>query len=131
MTLPEETTIAVPVTLTKPAADAVREIITHKNLKGYALRLYITGGGCSGYQYNLALDNRHRAEDTVIETDGIRLVVDEVTIKYVQGATVDYVEEPDASGFKIINPHPISSCSCGENCASSEDESSEACAGCG
>jgi iron-sulfur cluster assembly accessory protein len=130
MTLLEETAITVPVTLTKPAANAVREIITHKNLPGYALRLYITGGGCSGYQYNLALDNRHRDEDTVIETDGIKLVVDEVTIKYVQGATVDYMEEPDASGFKIINPNPVSACSCGQNRVSSEDESSEACTGC-
>jgi iron-sulfur cluster assembly protein len=119
------------VTLTKPAANAVREIITSKNLPGYALRLFITGGGCSGYQYNLALDNRNRPEDIVIETDGIKLVIDEVTIRYVQGAIVDYVQEPDASGFKIMNLNPISSCSCENGRDQSEDSNSNPCAGCG
>jgi iron-sulfur cluster assembly protein len=130
MSLPVENQVTA-VTLTSPAADAVRDIITSKNLPDYSLRLYITGGGCSGYQYNLALDNRHRAEDTVIETDGIKLVIDEVTIRYVQGAVIDYIQEPDASGFKITNLNPISSCSCGEGCSDPEDATSNSCAGCG
>ncbi len=130
MGLPEES-VSVPVTLTQPAAQAVRDIITNKNLQGYALRLYLTGGGCSGYQYNLALDNRNRAEDSVFETDGIRLVVDEVSIKYLQGALVDYVESADASGFTVHNPNPIASCSCGQSSEAVGDESSGACSGCG
>ncbi len=130
MTLPEEIVVAA-VTLTQPAANAVREILNSKNLQGYALRLYLTGGGCSGYQYNLALDNRNRAEDSVFETDGIRLVVDEVSIKYLQGATVDYIEGTDASGFTVDNPNPLSSCSCGQNTDSSSEESANACSGCG
>jgi iron-sulfur cluster assembly protein len=130
MTLPEQT-LTQPVTLTKPAADAVREVMNQKNLPGYALRLFISGGGCSGYQYGLALDSNIRSEDVVIEVDGVKLIVDEVSIKYLQGATVDYVEGMTSSGFKIINPNAVSSCSCGQSFDSSEGETSAGCSGCG
>jgi iron-sulfur cluster assembly protein len=130
MTIPEET-LTQSVTLTKPAADAVREVIASKNLQGYALRLFISGGGCSGYQYGLALDNNTRAEDQVIETDGIKLIIDEVSIKYLQGATVDYVENLTASGFKIINPNAVSTCGCGQSFNSTDPDSGNSCAGCG
>jgi iron-sulfur cluster assembly protein len=130
MTLPEQV-ITVPITLTQPAADAVRDIITQKNLQGYALRLFISGGGCSGYQYGLALDNRNRPEDTVIETEGVKLVIDEVSIKYLQGATVDYVNEAPESGFKIINPNMMPSCSCGQSDSATGDETGDSCSGCG
>jgi iron-sulfur cluster assembly protein len=126
MAFPEEITTNS-ISLTQSAAEAVRDVITKKNLQGYALRLYISGGGCSGYQYGLALDNNIRAEDSVIETDGIKLIVDEVSIKYLQGATVDYVEGLTNSGFKINNPNAVSSCSCGQ---SFNSESSEGCSGC-
>ncbi len=127
MTLPDTVTQAV--TFTQPAAEAVREIMTQKNLDGYGLRLYISGGGCSGYQYGLALDNRIRPEDTAVETSGIKLLIDEVSIKYLQGATVDYVEGTTESGFRIINPNKISSCSCGQG--DSSEENSSGCSGCG
>ena len=130
MTLTDET-ITLPITLTQPAANAVREIMSQKDLKGYGLRLYISGGGCSGYQYGLALDSNTREEDTVFETDGIKLIVDEVSIKYLGGATVDYVEGQTSSGFKIDNPNAIPSCSCGQSSNSAEGESDSTCAGCG
>jgi iron-sulfur cluster assembly accessory protein len=119
------------VTLTTLAAEAVREIIAKKNLPGYALRLYISGGGCSGYQYGLALDSNIRTEDTVIETGGIKLLVDEVSIKYLQGATVDYIDGMTSSGFKIINPNAIATCNCGQSFTSTGGESSNNCSGCG
>jgi len=130
MTFPEQTT-TTQVTFTQPAADAVRDVIAKKNLQGYALRLFVSGGGCSGFQYGLALDNNFRSEDLVIETNGIRLVIDEVSIKYLQGVTVDYVEGMTTSGFKIINPNAASSCGCGQSFGSSEDCSSDGCSGCG
>jgi iron-sulfur cluster assembly protein len=130
MTLPDET-ITQSVTLTQPAADAVREVITSKNLQGYGLRLFISGGGCSGYQYGLALESNIRAEDLVTETDGIKLIVDEVSIKYLQGATVDYVEGLTANGFKIINPNAESTCGCGQSFNSTDGDSANSCAGCG
>jgi iron-sulfur cluster assembly protein len=130
MTLPEQT-LTQPVTLTKPAADAVREVMNQKSLPGYALRLFISGGGCSGYQYGLAMDSNIRSEDVVTEVDGVKLIVDEVSIKYLQGATVDYVEGMTSSGFKIINPNAVSSCSCGQSFDSSEGETLAGCSGCG
>ena len=132
MTFPE-VTITQSIKLTQPAANAVREVMTQKNLQGYALRLFISGGGCSGYQYGLALDNNIRPEDSVTELDGIKLIVDEVSIKYLQGATVDYIEGMTSSGFKIINPNAISSCSCGQSFNSQEEGegTSSSCSGCG
>lgn len=129
MTQPIETTTQV--TLSTTAAEAVREILTKKNLPGYALRLYISGGGCSGYQYGLALDSNIRAEDRVIESGGIKLIVDEVSINYLQGATVDYVEDMTGSGFKINNPNAITTCNCGQSFNSTDGESSNSCSGCG
>jgi iron-sulfur cluster assembly protein len=129
MALPEETTLK-PVTLTQPAADAARGVMTQKNLQGFALRLYISGGGCSGFQYGLALDSNISAEDVVTETDGIKLIIDEVSIKYLQGATVDYVEGITSSGFKIINPNAITACNCGQSFNSAEGEYSSGCADC-
>ncbi len=129
MTLPEQT-LTQPVTLTQPAVDALREVMNQKNLTGYALRLFISGGGCSGYQYGLALDSNIRSEDVVTEVDGIKLIVDEVSIKYLQGATVDYVEGMTNSGFKISNPNAVSSCNCEQSFNSSDDETSGGCSGC-
>jgi iron-sulfur cluster assembly accessory protein len=122
MTFPEQT-ITSQVTFTQPAADAVRDVIAKKNLQDYALRLFISGGGCSGFQYGLALDNNIRAEDLIIETNGIRLVIDEVSIKYLQGVTVDYGRHDDQR-IQIINPNAVSSCGCGQSFSSSEDCSS-------
>jgi iron-sulfur cluster assembly protein len=129
MTLPDQT-IAETITLTPAAADAVRQIMARKNLNGYALRLFLSGGGCSGNQYGLALDNRNRPEDYVTETNGIKLVIDEVSIKYLQGATVDYTPGEAENGFRIINPNPISACNCGQDSNGCEDEVPGGCSGC-
>jgi iron-sulfur cluster assembly protein len=129
MTLPEQTNIGI-ITLTPLAADAIREIMSKRNLSGYALRLFVSGGGCSGYQYGLALDNRNRSEDFVTETDGIKLVVDEVSIKYLQGAIIDYVPGEAENGFRITNPNPISGCHCNQGSNACEGETSGDCAGC-
>jgi iron-sulfur cluster assembly accessory protein len=129
MTLPVETETKT-LELTQSAADAVREVMSQKNLQGYALRLFVSGGGCSGYQYGLALDNRFRPEDLVVETDGIKLIIDEVSIQYLHGSTVDYVNDGEENGFKIINPNPISACSCGQD-TSAQGDSEGGCAGCG
>jgi iron-sulfur cluster assembly protein len=130
MTFPEVIVIN-PLTLTPSAALAVQEVITQKNLQGYALRLFVSGGGCSGYQYGLAMDSNIRPEDVVTEVDGIKLVVDEVSIKYLQGATVDYVEGVNSTGFKILNPNAVSTCNCGQGSETAEGEASGSCSGCG
>ena len=71
-----------------------------RNLPGYCLRVYVSGGGCSGIQYGMAFDNNIRTEDTVTESNGIKILVDEVSIQYLQGATVDYIDARRVPGLK-------------------------------
>ncbi len=130
MTLPDETT-TLPITLTQAAASAVRQIMAQKNLLESSLRLYISGGGCAGYQYGLALVNKINQGDSIFETDGVKLIVDDVSIRFLQGATVDFVEGVTSNCFKITNPNAISSCSCGQSFTSSEEGSNNSCSGCG
>ncbi len=130
MTLPDETT-TLPITLTQAAASAVRQIMAQKNLFESSLRLYISGGGCAGYQYGLALVNKINQEDSIFETDGVKLIVDDVSIRFLQGATVDFVEGVTSNSFKITNPNAISSCSCGQSFTSSAEGSNNSCSGCG
>jgi iron-sulfur cluster assembly accessory protein len=103
------------ITLTTPAAEAVRELLEQRSLPGYALRVFVSGSGCSGYQYGMGLDNNIRDEDTVYEQNGIKVVVDDVSINYLRGATIDYVNEDTGSGFRIDNPNAMSGCNCGDS----------------
>jgi iron-sulfur cluster assembly protein len=105
------------ITLTTPAAEAVRELLDQRNLPGYALRVFISGSGCSGYQYGMGLENNIRDEDAVFEQNGIKVVVDNVSINYLRGATIDYVNEATDSGFTIDNPNAMSACNCDDNSA--------------
>lgn len=118
------------ITLTPAAAQAVTDLLTKKNLTDYSLRVFIQGGGCSGFQYGMALDNRQRETDLVLEQHGVKVVIDEVSIQYLNGATIDYVDELMGSGFKITNPNAVSTCGCGQSFKTSESEgASGGCAG--
>lgn len=130
MTLPEPTQTAETILLTPAAADAVRELLIQRNLEGYALRVYVSGGGCSGLQYGLALENNIRPNDLAVDQHGVKVVVDEVSIVYLHGATIDYIDGAMGSGFKIENPNPISTCGCGSSRTEGESEQASTC-GCG
>lgn len=121
------------ITLTPAAAQAVNELLTKRNLQGYALRIFISGGGCSGYQYGMALENNIREQDLKFPQHGLQVVVDEVSIDYLRGATVDYEENLMGGGFKIENPNALSSCGCGSSFKTKEGSSagSQAASGCG
>ena len=114
MVLAEQTQIET-IELTPSAANAVRELMSKRELEGYALRVFIKGGGCSGYQYGMALDNNFREQDLVVETNDVKVLIDEVSIDYLRGATIDYVEDIMGSGFKVENPNAVSSCGCGSS----------------
>jgi len=113
------------VTLSTAAVDAVRTILTERNLEGYALRVYVAGGGCCGVSFGMALDNNFRDVDTTFETNGVKVVVDEVSIDYLRGATIDYVNDPvRGAGFAVDSPnaksghdHGEGSCGCGGSCS--------------
>jgi iron-sulfur cluster assembly protein len=117
------------VSLTPAAADAVRDLLAKRNLENFGLRIFISGGGCSGFQYGLALEDNIRDNDLTYEMNGVRMVVDEVSIDYLRGASIDYVDELMGSGFKITNPNAVSTCGCGNSFRTS-DEDANAGGGC-
>jgi iron-sulfur cluster assembly accessory protein len=112
------------VLLTPAAADAVRDLFVKRNLENYGLRIFISGGGCSGFQYGLALEDNIHENDLTYEMNGVRMVVDEVSIDYLRGASIDYVDELMGSGFKITNPNAVSTCGCGNSFRTSNEDSS-------
>lgn len=95
------------VTLTPAASKAVQDILTERKLEGYALRVYVAGGGCgcSGVNFGMALDNNIQEVDTTFETNGVKLVVDQTSIDYLRGATIDFVNDPQhGAGFAVNSP---------------------------
>lgn len=102
------------VELTESAAARVAAIAT-KQAKPAILRLSVEGGGCSGFQYKFGLADTVEDDDSVAETDGVRLVVDSVSLDLVSGAAVDYVESLGGSAFKVTNPNAASGCGCGSS----------------
>ncbi len=125
-----EHTQTAQISLTEAAAAAVQDLLEKRELSDLALRVFISGGGCSGFQYGMALEDNIRDTDIVTEQHGVRLVVDEVSINYLDGATVDYVDEIMGSGFKIENPNAVSTCGCGSSFKTSGDASTNTGGGC-
>lgn len=105
-------TLAADIALT-PAAAARVAAIAGKQNKPAILRLSVEGGGCSGFQYRFGFADAPEAGDLVAETDGVRLVVDDVSLDLVRGASVDYVESLGGAAFKVDNPNAASGCGCG------------------
>ncbi len=104
-----------PVKLSDRAAEKIRELLSdQENGAEQALRVGVRGGGCSGFQYQLALDEL-RDGDQVFEHDGIRIIVDELSLKYVDGSTVDYTESLMGAGFQVNNPNVVAACGCGSS----------------
>ena len=102
------------VELTQSAAARVAAIAA-KQAKPAILRLSVEGGGCSGFQYKFGLADAVEGDDSVAETDGVRLVVDSVSLDLVSGAAVDYVENLGGAAFKVTNPNAASGCGCGSS----------------
>jgi len=128
MVLAEKTQVET-ISLTTAAADAVRDLLTKRELDGYGLRVFIKGGGCSGYQYGMALDNNFRDEDLITDCHGVKVIVDEVSIDYLRGSTVDFVDDLMGSGFKVDNPNAVASCGCGSSFRTQDGEAPEGHAG--
>ncbi|MFH2104392.1 MAG: iron-sulfur cluster assembly accessory protein [Chloroflexota bacterium] len=110
MTTQVESTV---VTLTPTAIQAVQDLLKEKDLGAeYALRVYVAGRTCSGLQYGMALDNNPQDTDTSFEADGVRVLVDEISIQHMQGATLDFIDDERGQGFMVTNPNTAPSCSC-------------------
>ena len=103
------------VRLTPGAAEKIRALLRRERRDGYAFRIKVVGGGCSGLQYQLMLDAQAQGLDQEWEEHGIVVRIDAKSSVYLVGSTVDYVDEIDESGFKINNPNATTTCGCGES----------------
>jgi len=112
--------VAPTLTLSTAASDAIKNILNERKLEGYALRVYVAGGGCCGVNFGMALDNNFRDVDTTFEINGVKVVVDEVSIDHLRGANIDFVNDPvRGAGFAVDSPnakghsHSEGGCACG------------------
>jgi iron-sulfur cluster insertion protein len=101
------------ITLTNRAADKVRELVSEEENHALKLRVFITGGGCSGFQYGFSFDEEAADDDTRIERDGVTVLVDPMSFAYLAGSEVDYTEGLEGSRFIINNPNAVTTCGCG------------------
>jgi iron-sulfur cluster insertion protein len=105
------------LTMTEKAAEKVRFYADEMaEAKGKDLRIFVQGGGCSGFQYGFTFDERQEG-DTIVESGGIRVLVDPMSAQYLTGATVDFVEDLRGAGFVVENPNAVRSCGCGHSFA--------------
>jgi iron-sulfur cluster assembly protein len=111
------------ITITDKGAEKVREFLTAQNADvGLAgLRVGVRGGGCSGFQYQLAFDEQHE-DDQVFESHGLKLLVDNASLPYVRGAVIDYEASLQGAGFKVENPNVVAACGCGSSFRVADEE---------
>lgn len=107
----------IPSTLvfTDSAANKVKELIEEEGNPGLKLRVFVTGGGCSGFQYGFTFDEDVAEDDTTMEKNGVTLLIDPMSYQYLVGAEIDYSEGLEGSQFVIRNPNATSTCGCGSS----------------
>lgn len=104
-----------PFVFTDSAASKVKELIVEEGNPDLKLRVFVTGGGCSGFQYGFTFDEIRNDDDTVMEKDGVMLLIDPMSYQYLVGAEIDYTEGLEGSQFVIRNPNATSTCGCGSS----------------
>ncbi|WP_435955176.1 iron-sulfur cluster insertion protein ErpA [Dryocola sp. BD626] len=107
--------VALPLQFTEAAANKVKSLIADEENPNLKLRVYITGGGCSGFQYGFTFDDQINDGDMTIEKQGVALVVDPMSLQYLVGGAVDYTEGLEGSRFVVSNPNAKSTCGCGSS----------------
>lgn len=120
------------LTMTSAASDKVRELIKQENDPALGLRVFVAGGGCSGLQYGMTLDEEQDG-DTIVSLGDIRVFVDDMSLGYITGSEVDYVDSLMGAGFTVNNPNAVSSCGCGHSFKTADGggESEARSCGCG
>lgn len=104
-----------PLIITEAAVNKIAELIAEENNPQLALRVYIVGGGCSGFQYGFAFDPKQNPDDTIIKKNNIQVVVDALSLQYLVGATINYVKNLQGAHFVISNPNANTTCGCGSS----------------
>ena len=105
----------VPVDFTDAAASKVKSLLVEVNNPELTLRVYITGGGCSGFQYGFTFDTNVNDDDTKVDKDDVTLLIDSMSFQYLVGAKIDYLEDLSGARFVIENPNATSTCGCGSS----------------
>ncbi len=118
------------LTITPAAGDKVRELLEQENDPSLALRIFVAGGGCSGLQYGMTLDEEQEG-DTVITQGEFKVLVDEMSLGYINGSEVDYVDSLMGAGFTVNNPNAVSSCGCGHSFKTASGGGEAKSCGCG
>ncbi len=120
-----------PMTITPEAVKRLREILEREGKPEAGLRVFISEGGCSGFSYGMALEEEPQEGDQVVETSGVKVIVDDYSWNYVAGSEIDYVNSLMGGGFTVRNPNAMASCACGHSFdTGSNAETSQGC-GCG
>ncbi|HYD48080.1 MAG TPA: iron-sulfur cluster insertion protein ErpA [Terriglobales bacterium] len=101
--------------LTEAAAKMVRALLEREKMPAAGLRVSVSGGGCSGMQYGLTFDPNQRADDIVLQQQGVRIFIDPASCQYLNGTTLDYVHALHGAGFKFLNPNAERTCGCGSS----------------
>src|SRR5579859_1041385 len=118
------------VSMTTAAADKVRELLKQENDPSLGLRIFVAGGGCSGLQYGMTLDEEQEG-DTTISMGDFNLLVDDMSLAYINGSEVDYVDSLMGAGFTVNNPNAVSSCGCGHSFKTADGGGESRSCGCG
>lgn len=105
----------VPLVFTDSAANKVKELIEEEGNPGLKLRVFVTGGGCSGFQYGFTFDEEVNEDDATMEKNGVTLLIDPMSYQYLVGAEIDFSEGLEGSQFVIRNPNATSTCGCGSS----------------
>jgi iron-sulfur cluster assembly accessory protein len=101
------------INLSPAAAQAVRDLLAQRSLgEEFALRVYVTGRTCSGLQYGMSLDNKPGETDSTFKTEGIKVLVDNVSVQYMRGSTINFVNDERGKGFIVENPNVLAACDC-------------------
>lgn len=109
------TEMTSPLLFTDSAVTKVKELIEEEGNPGLKLRVFVTGGGCSGFQYGFTFDEEVNEDDTALEKNGVTLLIDPMSYQYLMGAEIDYSEGIEGSQFVIRNPNATSTCGCGSS----------------
>ena len=103
------------ITITESAVEKIKDILAEENNPAIKLRVFVQGGGCSGFQYGFTLDEEQAEDDWDIETNGVHVLVDSMSGGYLQGAVIDYREDQYGASFSIKNPSAVTTCGCGSS----------------
>ena len=122
----------IEMTVTPAAVAVIKNLLQERNIPDYSLRVFVTGGGCSGMQYGMSFEENAREYDNVVSVDGVSLLVDPTSQVYLEGARIDFVDSLIGGGFRIDNPNAVSSCGCGSSFKTKDsgDAQADACGTC-